>query len=249
MVTVLFLLLALREYFGRARPWFIGLCFAAVLATRPTAGLGIVFFLFAMATTKNSERQKMRDCFLLLLPVFGAALFLGLYNFVRFGDVFEFGYSYQNLIYEPLIAARAYGLFSLAHLPGNLYYFFLAPPLPVFRDGVSHVLQAPYVVADPWGMSLFITSPYLVTLFYRSYKDRLLQALWVTVVIMALPIFFYYGVGWMQIGYRYALDFLPFLFVLFLMAPPRPDPLTWRMKSLIVASVLVNTFFIMTFRF
>ena len=65
--------------------------------------------------------------------------------------------------------AREYGLFNLKHIPGNLYHFFLATPLPVFADSLSHVLKFPYLKADPWGMGIFITSPIFIYLFPLSY--------------------------------------------------------------------------------
>jgi hypothetical protein len=53
----------------------------------------------------------------------------------------------------------------------------------------------------------------------------------------------YYGVGWVQFGYRYALDFMPFLWLLIAIALRRhrldiyhPTTPLW----LIVAGTLVN---------
>ena len=149
-----------------------------------------------------------------------------------------------SLLADYFDRARSYGLFNLVHLPGNLYYFLLAPPLPVFRDDISHVLRPPYIIADPWGMSIFITSPYYLYLFFGSYHSRLMKILWITIIAIAIPIFLYYGIGYIQFGYRYALDFLPFLFLMLLLVPKqRCDKLSWGFKTLIIASSFINLYF------
>jgi len=64
-------------------------------------------------------------------------------------------------------------------------------------------------------MSIFITSPYLFYLFTFKYKEKILKLLWLASFIIGLPIFFYYGVGYSQFGYRYSLDFLHLIFLIF----------------------------------
>jgi hypothetical protein len=138
-----------------------------------------------------------------------------LYNHARFGDAFDQGYAKQ-LVPPHYEAARAQGMFSLRHLPCNLYYLLLASPVAVRHDDVSMMLTAPFVVANPWGMSIFLTSPCFLFLFGLRYPDATSRLLWLAVFVIALPILFYFGVGFRQFGYRYALDFVPFLYYLLL---------------------------------
>ena len=45
-----------------------------------------------------------------------------------------------------------------------------------------------------------------------------------------IPIITYYGIGWIQFGYRYALDFLPL--ALLLAAPGFPNPMSTPIKRI-----------------
>jgi len=96
-------------------------------------------------------------------------------------------------------------------------------------------------------MSIFITSPIFLKLFFLKHKDDLSKAILVSVVIIAIPIFLYYGVGVRQMGYRYSLDFLPLLFWL-LMRNYNVDrkTLSTRFKYLILVSSILNLYFFMT---
>jgi hypothetical protein len=150
----------------------------------------------------------------MMLPVFFMAILLGIYNYIRFGNLLEFGYSNQDLVIESLRTARNYGLFSIIHIPGNVYYSLLAMPLPVFRYNMSHVLKFPFIARDAWGMSIFITSPYFFYLFFLKHKDILSKILIFVILVSVVPIYMYYGIGYVQFGYRYLLDLMPFIFLL-----------------------------------
>lgn len=242
-LTVLLLLLAIHESLTKKRYWLIGLCLGAILMTRVTAAIGVIFFILMSITSDKKYTNKIIELTQLIIPMFIAFILLLLYNYLRFQNILESGYNLQ-LVSNFFERARSYGLLSLVHLPGNLYYFLLGHPLPVFRDDVSHVLRPPYITADPWGMSIFITSPYYIYLFFGSYRDRLMKILWVTVVAIAIPIFLYYGIGYIQFGYRYSLDFLPFLFLLLLIVLRQMgSQLSWGFKTLIIISSFVNLYF------
>ena len=243
-LTVLLLLLAIHEFLTKKRYWLIGLYLGSVLMTRITAVSGAIFFILMSLTSNKKFTDKIRELLEIVAPLTASFIILLIYNYSRFHNWWESGYNLQ-LVMKQFIVARSYGLFSLAHLPGNLYYFLLGHPLPIFRDEVSHVLKPPYIVADPWGMSIFITSPYYLYLFWGSYRDRLAKILWITVIATAVPIFMYYGIGWIQFGYRYALDFLPFLFLLFLIAiKQQTDKLSLKLKILIVVGAFFNIYLI-----
>lgn len=217
---------------------------ALVMATRLTAGLAIIFFVADVLIERGVEnQQRWRRLVNLLIPFGLMGALLMLYNFARFGNWFEFGYSYQTLLVPQLALARQYGEFGLIHLWPNLYLAFLAGPLPVLADGVSHVMKFPYLKPNLWGMSIFFTSPILLYLFiasWRDWRDRLMLA---TALVVASPIFLYYGVGYVQFGYRYGLDFLPWLFWLVLRQyRARHSRLSYPMKVLIVVSAALNLY-------
>jgi hypothetical protein len=138
-------------------------------------------------------------------------------------------------------------VFSPIHLAGNLYYLLLASVVPVFRDGISSVLQFPFLRANEWGMSIFVTSPMTFYLFLLNYRDRCSQLILTTVVIISVPILLYYGIGGPQFGFRYSLDFLPLLFFL-LMRNYRQKytKLSSGLKALILVTSLTNLYLFFT---
>jgi hypothetical protein len=68
-------------------------------------------------------------------------------------------------------------------------------------------------------------------------RDRLVIAAWAAIVAIVLFDWMFAATGWAQFGYRYGLDFMPFLFLLVAIAVPR---LRWHHVALIVASIVVN---------
>ncbi|MFA6994817.1 MAG: hypothetical protein WC249_00160 [Patescibacteria group bacterium] len=242
VVAVFFTFWALWEFFNRRRYLLLGFIFGILFLTRITAGLGIIFLLLSLFFSNLNRTDKIKELFRLILPVLLAFILLGMYNFFRFDNIYDQGYSRQILI-ESLSQARSYGLISLYHLPGNLYYLFLSAPWPVFRDNISHVLKFPFIRVDFWGLGLFFTSPYLLSLFFRRIRGNLSWFLLISASVIAIPILLYYGIGFKQFGYRYALDFLPYIFLLFLITYRQEKRrLSVGLKILIIISSVFNLY-------
>jgi hypothetical protein len=237
VVTTFLLFLSLVEYTGQKRYWIIGLLMGLVLLTRMTAALGIIFFCFAILYKSS---KKIKDILCLLVPFGIMGLILAVYNYARFDNVFVQGYMYQLLAVDVSFKAREYGLLGFVHLPTNLYYFLLSCPLPVFQEG-THILEYPFIRANPWGMSIFITSPYLMYLFLLKYHGWEARSILITTFFISLPIFLYYASGYWQFGYRYSLDFLPFLHFLLIRGMDKKI-ITDKFKLLIIGSSFFNLF-------
>ncbi|MGK2960767.1 MAG: hypothetical protein ACSLFK_01335, partial [Gemmatimonadaceae bacterium] len=187
--------------------------------------------------TEASGRGTTRSVTLLLSGLAVPLLGLALYNHARFGDPAETGFGLALLYSPALEAARAEGLFSLSHVPKNLFMMLMQGPVPVTgQDGA--MLAFPLVKPSPWGMGLFFTTPALIYVFRAKLKDPLVQASWLAVAATLVPIVSYYGIGYVQFGYRYALDFMPFLMIL--VALGMPAKLSRTAISLIAVSVLMN---------
>jgi hypothetical protein len=242
ILTVFLISLSLLEYCGKKRFWLIGSFVGLAALTRLTAGGGILFFILAVLFLENKTKRHI-NLMRLLVPFSFLIIMLGAYNYARFADVLEEGYSQQQISNDSLNAAKDYGLVNIKHLPGNLYYAFISGPVPVFKDGVSHVLTYPFVQANPWGMSIFFTSPCLLYLFFLKYKDKTSLFLITTCVFIAVPVFLFFGLGYRQFGYRYCLDFLPFLFFLFAKNyREQYGKLSANLKTLILISACVNLY-------
>jgi len=247
VVATFLLWWTLSEHLGKRRYRLMGVLVGCLLATRMTAALIAVFFLLDLFLIGDlSRRQKWVSALQLLAPCLVAVVLVGLYNHARFGSPTETGYAIQ-VTGDFLLASRAYGVFSLAHIPGNLYFSLLSGPQPSFVGDTSQVLRFPFIEGNPYGMSIFVTSPYMLLLFLLSYRDRFSRFGLLTVVVIAIPIICYYGVGFSQLGYRYALDFWPLLFLLFMRGyHQRRERLSGRLQLAIVASSLVNLYLFLT---
>jgi hypothetical protein len=80
-------------------------------------------------------------------------------------------------------------------------------------------------------------------MFGLRYRDATSRLLLMTVLVIALPILLYYGYGYIQFGYRYSLDFMPFLYYLLMRnyRLQRGD-LTTGFKAVLLASGIWNLY-------
>lgn len=97
----------------------------------------------------------------------------------------------------------------------------------------------PFLKPDGLGMSIFITSPGLLLALRTDWRSRMAIALGLTTVAVILPSLLYYGGGWLQYGYRYALDVIPFVMALVGLAVARSGLPLWG-RLLIVVGIAVN---------
>ena len=63
-------------------------------------------------------------------------------------------------------------------------------------------------------MSVLITSPGLLYAVRADWRDRRAWLLLGATVAVLIPTLLYYGGGWLQYGYRYFLDSVPFVLAL-----------------------------------
>lgn len=70
-------------------------------------------------------------------------------------------------------------------------------------------------------------------------RDKIALACWAAIVAIALANAAFAATGWSQFGYRYGLDFTPFLWLLVLMAIGR-GPLRWHHWMLMACAFVVN---------
>src|SRR5439155_4680933 len=121
---------------GRRRPIVLGLLLALILATRVTAALVGLWCIAEVLRAGDTRSRTLRSLVSMGLPCLVAAALLLLYNYARFGDAFDQGYA-EQLVPPFAAATRAQGIFSVRHVPGNLYYMLLASPTPVRPDDGS----------------------------------------------------------------------------------------------------------------
>lgn len=248
LVTVLLILLLTLEIFNKKRPIFLGMITALLLPTRITAaiGAGLIIFLEIISDRSIGKKTKLKKVLIAGFPVLISLGLLFLYNFARFHNIWETGYNLQVQSMPALEKAKEYGLYSLIHIPGNLYDFLLATPLPVFSEG-THMLKFPFFKNNPWGTSIFLTSPYLLYLFFIKPIERIEKILMFVSLVVLILISSYFGIGVKQLGYRYAFDFLPYIFIVFMIEYKKHhQAISIRMKFSIIFAFYFNFYLLLS---
>jgi hypothetical protein len=221
------LTLFLLEWAGRRRPAALGALLAFSFLARPTTVFAAVpFGLILLWHERARLLEGARVAVRFGLPVAAAIALYGWFNWVRFASPLESGYAISTLREPALEARRALGIFSIAQVPENVRLALLS------GFGFVHGLPVP----SPWGLSMLLVSPALVIAIWAGLRDRTAQLLWIATALVALPVFLYYGGGYSQYGFRYSLDFTPFLVAL--MAEGSRRWIGRPEKLLVVASVV-----------
>ncbi len=241
-LTALYLLTAHRA----RHPLLAGLFYSMATLTRTPLVFAAAFFAielffpdgqWRLSALKTDARAKLQKLALFIVGALPLALAHMAFNFARFGSVSEFGHRFfwNNRVNADI---AQYGLFDLHYLPRNISAAFLK--LPTISFDPFHIGY------DPHGMSLFLTTPLLILLFFPKQKPRLLLALAVTAAAIALPGLFYQNDGYMQFGFRFSLDYTPYLIALLALGG-------WSIKNkfvlcLAAIGVAVNTWGAIVFK-
>jgi len=155
----------------------------------------------------------------------GVALPLLVYlalNLARFGSPLATGYGAVEHL--PFLKAdiAAHGAFSLHWVPRNLRVLLAGLP--------AVVPVAPWVVPDVRGMALWFVSPWVLAGLLplvrpdRPGARRTAAWCWAAAALISVPHLLYVNTGYAQIGYRFALDELPFLLVAAVLGVRRMRP-------------------------
>ncbi len=243
LIATILTLAILIELWGKQRGFLVGLLAGAAFLSRAPLAFAIPFYALLMAgpLVWEPRRWPWRRWLALVIGVLPSILFFFWYNAVRFGSPLESGYALAVL--PPFLEAqRQLGLFSTAHIGMNIDYLFTK--LPQF------VPEFPFLVPDGLGMSILLTSPGLLYAVRAPWRAS--RAWWLlgAALLVLVPTLLYYGGGWLQFGYRYALDSIPFVWALCVLAAARDEGLRervgragvaigWGWRLLIVGGVLV----------
>lgn len=195
----------LIELWGRRRAWLIGLAAGAAFLTRAPLAFAVPFYALLLADGWVPGALPWRRWAWLGLGVVPSVVFFFAYNQVRFGSPLESGYALATL--PPwLEVQRDQGLFSLTHLPMNLDYFLVHLPYAI--------PEFPFLRPDGLGLSVLITSPGLLFAVRADWREPRSWWLLGAAALVLIPTLLYYGGGWLQYGYRYFLDSVPFVIAL-----------------------------------
>ena len=221
---------------ARGRGWWSGVALGLTVLARPTVTLAAPAALWLLTRRPQGEDEPARARpgwlgagLALGVPVAAAVVLHGLYNLARFGSPTDAGYHYILMGDEFQALVERYGRFNLHFLPQNLGGWLFA--LPRVMNGE--------LVPDGHGMSLVLTTPFLLLLCWRRKLSALEWVLLGTSLVIALPSLLYYNDGWVQFGQRFALDWIALALAACALAARRAP--AWLVAVLAAVGLAVNT--------
>jgi hypothetical protein len=225
--AVCFTLLALVELFGKRRPWLIALWAVFAAESRFTLVLALPVYAAWLARDRDRKIGSWAGFSGVLLIAGGLWV---LYNKARWGTLADIGYT--TWYHEDQAGMPTGSPFRLQYLGYQLWSFFEQAP--------AFTATFPWISPSYSGVALTWTSPALIYAFFARRPVFNVTALWLAAIVCAVPNFVYYVNGFAQYGMRHALDFIPFLFVLMLIAARDRLPV-WE-KVLIVYSCAASLY-------
>ena len=221
IAAMFFLLSAINQTLGKKQAFLIGAFLGAAYWSRLPAILSFPFFL-------GPVKKNIKDISKFLLGVLIFVFLSFFYNLIRFGHPLEFGYRLiPGVLNEPWFPR---GIFHLSYIGQNLKVLFLK--LPVFEK------KWPFVKPSWGGMAIWLTTPAFIYALKAPLKEKLVCSSWLALLLVAVPSLVHGSWGFAQFGYRFAMDFTPFLLIL--TAKGVGKKLKWHHKLLVILSVLVN---------
>ncbi|MFV2043937.1 MAG: hypothetical protein ACC700_11975 [Anaerolineales bacterium] len=217
--------------------WLAGACLGLAMLARPTV---ITYWPFLLGITAEIHRRNAGRLSIAPLArwslISGAGVAVGvlgllLYNWARFGNVFDTGFTRQNIAVWLADDLRDYGLFHTHYFTRNLRVLLVG--LPELNSDCRFRLNAPLE-----GMSVLLTTPTLLFLVRAWRRTPWVIGSWSAILLSLLILMLYYSTGAWQFGYRYTLDLMiPVIALLALAAGLRMSLL---MRTSIVISVVIG---------
>lgn len=176
-----------------------------------------------------------------LLPP--AAVTLGVIALFFLRNAFVFGSptddGYHQLIqqqYDNVLQSG--GIFNLGYIKGNIATYFLATPRVEWLGGRWDRHPVVDLLNDQISVSVFITTPLFLLMFWRNARFSELRAvLWLVISLVVLSLLPFYSTGAFQFGARYLTDAYPYAFLLLALTDMRLD---WRAMALGALGIVIN---------
>ena len=224
---------------------FLGLAATA----RLTVALGFPFLAF-VGGGGTMRRRTASAAVGVALPLVGLALYDIAATGSLFNPVYDHLYRTEISFYPPLFPYLDYhadwAIEDPRYILQNLRIMLLN--LPVFGapcpDSTPPIPVDALCLAQPRadGMSLILTSPALLLALpaLRAWRSRLVTGAGLAVVAIAVGDLMHFSQGWVQFGYRFSNDFIPFLLLLVALGMERIGGVRRSVVVLVAVSIAVN---------
>jgi hypothetical protein len=254
-------LIVLYVWFGLSvrRPLWSGLALGLCFLTRTTTALLVVWFVIealrthrkpglvsvpspsaspplkALHFVRSADLGRVAITGVIFaLPILACIAVQLWMNETRFDDPLTFGHEHLEIRWKGRI--EKWGLFSYHYLSKNLAVFLASMPW----------LSAdpPYVKISLHGLALWVTTPGLLWALWPRRWDARMVGLAMAALCVATLNLCYQNSGWVQFGYRFALDYLPLVFVLLALGARRFGP---GFYACAMFALVINAFGAFTF--
>lgn len=225
--AVFFMSLAIYEGLNKKRTYLVGIMIGAAFLSRIETIICVILFLYL-----HSGKDWFWSYFKLAIGIAPFMMFNFIYNYIRFGTIFDQAYFLlPAILNETDKPWFVYGVANPIYILDNLKVMFWSFP--------KRIAEFPYIIPSWAGLSIWITTPAFIYTLFASLKDKIVRFSWIVILLISLVIFSHGGTGWAQFGYRFAVDFYPFLILLVIKAIEKRK-LTWHHWTLLSVSILVN---------
>ncbi len=199
ITSCFFLMAALNESFGKKRPTLTGVLLGASFLSRLTTILSFPLFLYLI-----KGKKTINNSIKFILGILPFIIFNFGYNFIRFGTIFDKGYYLIPGVLNESWYQK--GIFHPCYIPRHLKVIFTS--FPIFQK------EFPYIIPSYTGLSIYITTPAFIYSLFSNIKEKIVKISWIIIGLISLVIFSHGTTGFAQFGYRFAVDFYPFLILL-----------------------------------
>ncbi len=227
-----------------------------LLGLAATARLTVAFglpFLVLVGSGRTWQRRGLSAVVGAAIPI--AALLL--YDLVSTGHFFHPAYEYlyrvETGIYPRLFPYLDYhadwAIEDPRYIPQNLALMLAGLPEILPRCDAAGAVRGffdeacPYIRPRADGMSLLLVSPILLVGLpaLRGWgKGRLVTGAALSIALIAIVNLMHFSQGWVQFGYRFSNDFIPFALLLLALGMERLGGVRWWVALLLIVSILVN---------
>lgn len=223
-----FLTVALYESLNKKRAGLVGIFLGAAYLSRVHTILSLPLFLFLL----YEKGGWLKKYFHLGLGMVPFVAFNFYYNFIRFGTILDQAYFILPRVLNELDRPWfSKGVANIAYIPNNLQAMFWSFP---------KILKVPPYIQPSWAsLSIWITTPAFIYSLFAPIKEKLTWFLWLAILLIFFVVASHGGTGWAQFGYRFAVDFYPFLTLLTLKAVAKTG-LRFHHWLLLCIGIIVN---------
>jgi len=226
ITSALFLTLAIIEILGKKRPVLLGILLGATYLSR--IHLALTFPIFAFLIWR--ENKKFIPLILFSIPILMFIGFDFFYNFSRYGTIFNRGYFLiPGTQSEPWFSK---GIMHPSYIIEDLKIAFLAMP--------KFISEFPYIRPSWAGMAIWLTTPAFIFSFWAGIKKQIVKLFWLCIGLVFTIVGLHGGTGFAQFGYRFAVDFYPFLTYLTILGVANQKGPRWYHWFFLVFGIIVN---------